>query len=651
MGVGLRTDAPSAAGGRDFTLFSSTASVPYPTTHYSWTWDLASSPAALWPFITDTDRFNRDCGFPSVRAVPAAQIKGKVAPGTRRLRAHHLGMVIEWDERPFVWVTPHRFGVDRLFHRGPFARILAQCDLEPLGASGTRLTYQTWFTPANAVGALALRAGGAQWQFRWPFERVFRHYDQLVQEGRRESTLSPHPRLSPGGRARLLSIQENLRHQPGVSPELIDHLGVFVSESDDLEAQRMRAYALADRWRSDRRETLRVCLQATRAGLLDFRWDVICPHCRGAKAVVSHLAELPTKVHCETCRIDFATEFDRSVELTFTPNPAVRRVPRVEYCVGGPQITPHIVIQQTLFPGSDDTLVLDLPPARYRLRVPGVERLWSFTLAPDAEDRAVRRLDLSQLPAESDTVLKTGTALSVHNPADAPRQVIIEHLAWSDQATLASEVTSLQLFRDLFARELLRPGTQFSVGSLTVVFTDLKGSTQLYRAIGDAPAFSRVLTHFELVKAAIEAERGAIVKTMGDAVMAVFPRPAPAIRAMCAAQHHLALVQSASPWGTSLGVKAPPEPLTLKVGIHHGPCIVITQNDRLDYFGTTVNTAARLCNLSTGSDLVLSNAVASDLEAMTVLGNKEFKLRVRPEQTQLRGMEGDVFEVYRVRRG
>ncbi len=639
MGAGLRTGAFPVA------------LMPYPTTHYSWTWDLASSPQALWPFITDTDRFNRDCGFPSVRAVPPAQIKGKSAPGTRRLRAHHLGLVIEWDERPFVWTTPHRFGVERLFHRGPFARILAQCDLEPLDNGGTRLTYQTWFTPANAFGALALRVGGAHWQFRWPFERVFRHYDQMLQEGRRESTLFPHPRLSPGGVARLRAIQDSLRAQPGMSAELVDHLGVFVSDADDIESQRIRAYALADRWRADRRETLQACLHATRAGLFDFRWDVICPNCRGAKAVTSHLGDMPAKVHCETCRIDFATEFDRSVELTFTPNPAVRRVPRVEYCVGGPQITPHVVIQHILFPGNSDTLLLDLPPARYRLRIPGIERHLSFTLAAEGGDGTGLRFDIPDVPEKPDAVLALGTGLTVHNPTTVPQQLIVEHLAWSDQSTLASEVTSLQLFRDLFAKELLRPGTQFSIGSLTVVFTDLKGSTQLYRSIGDAPAFSRVLTHFDLVKSAVEAERGAIVKTMGDAVMAVFPRPALAIRAMCAAQQHLALAQSTSPWGTSLTAMAPPEPLTLKVGIHHGPCIVITQNDRLDYFGTTVNTAARLCNLSTGTDLVLSEAAGGDLEAMTVLGNRDFRLRVRAEQTELRGMEGNVFGIYRVQRG
>src|ERR1051325_10297994 len=132
---------------------------------------------------------------------------------------------------------------------------------------------------------------------------------------------------------------------------------------------------------------------------------------------------------------------------------------------------------------------------------------------------------------------------------------ILERMAWSDQAATASEVTALQVFRDLFANEALRPGEQISVGTLTVLFTDLRGSTQLYREIGDAPAFGRVMNHFDVLREAIAEEDGALVKTIGDAVMAVFRHPAAALRAILKAQAKLA---------------SPPEggqPLKLKVGI------------------------------------------------------------------------------------
>jgi class 3 adenylate cyclase len=247
--------------------------------------------------------------------------------------------------------------------------------------------------------------------------------------------------------------------------------------------------------------------------------------------------------------------------------------------------------------------------------------------------------------------VKPGGDLTIANKTPFAHLAAIEHLTWSDTATTGAEVTSLQLFRDLFSREVLRPGEQISVGAMTVVFTDLKNSTQLYQEIGDAPAFGRVLTHFEILKACVAAEDGAIVKTMGDAIMAVFPRPVAALRAMVEAQRWLAEPQRFS---FANGVSVPPSslaPLALKVGIHHGPCLAINQNERLDYFGTTVNIAARLCALSAGGDLVLSSTVRADAEVAAHLAAPSPPFVASQEETRLKGFGLATFEIWRVSRG
>src|SRR5439155_12306842 len=118
--------------------------------------------------------------------------------------------------------------------------------------------------------------------------------------------------------------------------------------------------------------------------------------------------------------------------------------------------------------------------------------------------------------------LAPALALTLENRTSGEQLLILERTAWSDQAVMAAEVTAMQIFRDLFASEALRPGERIAVGSLSVLFTDLRDSTRLYRAVGDAVAFGRVMDHFDLLKTVIAAEGGAIVKTIGDAVMAVF---------------------------------------------------------------------------------------------------------------------------------
>ena len=191
--------------------------------------------------------------------------------------------------------------------------------------------------------------------------------------------------------------------------------------------------------------------------------------------------------------------------------------------------------------------------------------------------------------------------------------LILERIAWSDQAATAAEVTALQVFRDLFSTEALRPGEQISVGTLTVLFTDLRHSTRLYREIGDATAFGRVMNHFDVLKKFIADHDGAIVKTIGDAVMAVFRCPANA------------LDRNAGCTGSVGESRGRIMPLQLKAGLHSGPCIAVTLNDRLDYFGSTVNMAARLEGLSSGSDVIISRAVFEDAKVSELLESEMYE--------------------------
>ena len=233
-------------------------------------------------------------------------------------------------------------------------------------------------------------------------------------------------------------------------------------------------------------------------------------------------------------------------------------------------------------------------------------------------------------------IVRNEAILELHNGTAEEQLLILERLALSDQAVTGAEVTALQRFRDLFATEALRPGERISVGSLTVVFTDLYGSTQLYNEIGDATAFGLVMTHFDVLKEAIASLDGTLIKTMGDAVMAVFPRPLNAVQAILRAQ--AALATAADERGRFL----------LKAGIHFGPCIAVTMNDRLDYFGSTVNIASRLEKFSQGDDIVISDAIYDDEEVSSLLENNRSTFQVERIDATLKGFDGERFALKRV---
>jgi adenylate cyclase len=195
-------------------------------------------------------------------------------------------------------------------------------------------------------------------------------------------------------------------------------------------------------------------------------------------------------------------------------------------------------------------------------------------------------------------------------------------------------VTAMQEFRDLFASDVLAPGVEVGIRFLAILFTDVVGSTAMYRAGGDAPAFRTVNDHFEAIRRVIVPRGGAIVKTIGDAVMAVFEDPAACFEAAVRLDPAVSHLQCG-------GV-----PLHLRVGFHAGPCIAMRANDRLDYFGTTVILAARLEGAAGASEVAMA---ASDAqrdgirEAIAALAEPPQRHDLR-----LKGLETDV-EVVRVR--
>jgi class 3 adenylate cyclase len=147
----------------------------------------------------------------------------------------------------------------------------------------------------------------------------------------------------------------------------------------------------------------------------------------------------------------------------------------------------------------------------------------------------------------------------------------------------AKRLLTNQTFRDIYRTDTLDVDQGLKITSLTFLFTDLKGSTELYDRVGDIVAYDLVREHFRVLNEIVASEAGAVVKTIGDAVMATFPTPD---RALAAA---LRMRDS---------VRALKKDLLIKIGIHEGPCLAVTLNDRLDYFGQTVNIAARVQGLA-----------------------------------------------------
>lgn len=593
--------------------------------HYEKKIELTSNPEALWPLVSDTSRFNRDAGLPAVRIL-------KKEKDERLMEMTVMGMKILWREIPFDWVAPNRFGVSRVYLAGPLRHMRVVAVLAEKPGGGCTLNYQLWAQASNLLGYLTIPFSfGVDFMNR--AERVFKLYDRVTARAAASEEASK-PAVTGPVKARVEILRGKLLERIA-DVSLVDRFLKFLGEGDSLSLQRIRPYVLAEAWKSSRRQTLEMFLHATRLGLVQFQWEVLCPLCRGAENKIPSLAELKSEAHCLSCNIDYTANFEQLVELTFKPTPSIRSLPEETlFCAGSPQITPHIMAQLSLAPGKTEELVLrDLQPGRYRARAMNLPGGQLFSVSKEGSGSF--EINFQGRWPDEEVPVKDNAKFVIHNQTENSQRFIFERMAWSDQAVTAREVILMPLFRDLFAREALRPGEKISVGSVAIAFTDLRGSTKMYREIGDATAFGAVMDHFEIVFKAVRDFDGVLIKTIGDAVMAVFPNPGPALQAMARAQRELSRPATGR------------TPLYLKVGIHFGPAIAVTENDQLDYFGTTVNIAARLAGFSSGEDTVVSGSVYEDPETTAALA--DLKLTAQPFQSLLKGFENESFALFRVR--
>jgi class 3 adenylate cyclase len=200
----------------------------------------------------------------------------------------------------------------------------------------------------------------------------------------------------------------------------------------------------------------------------------------------------------------------------------------------------------------------------------------------------------------------------------------------------AKRLVTNQTFQDLYRTDTLDIDQRLKITSLTFMFTDLKGSTELYDRVGDIVAYDLVKAHFEVVNQVVAAEAGAVVKTIGDAVMATFPTPDRAVAAALRMRESM----------RNLNTQRRHEDLLIKIGLHEGPCLAVTLNDRLDYFGQTVNIAARVQGLATSKSIFASEPVVTHPEAGKVLASAGLEPVPRRE-TELRGI-ADKFTIYEI---
>ena len=577
---------------------------------------------ALWSFLSDTERLNRAVDLPPVTFVPVPDVQKK---GYYKAEATYLGMKMVYDEHPFEWVKGRFFQVERRYSSGPLERFVGGMRFAAADG-GTDLEVFADLLPRNLLGVFLAKKIAPKKAAHEMMDLARALEKHLAESG-------PAPAL-PDARDLHPDVLDTrlgtLKAFAGIQ-KLRSHL----LTAPDLDVVRMRPFEVADRWREDRTAILRLFLHAARVGVLDLNWTVLCPSCRVAVRQSLTLAQMTSKAHCETCQIDFGADLAKSVEARFTVNPAIRPARREVYCIGGPSNMPQILAQLRVQPGQVRREEFPAPPGGLRIRSYQTPTVLPLTGMRVKVEPGGLKLDAG-----------TPGVLEIENSLPVEALVVVERETWRESAATAAMVTSIQDFRDLFPGDAVAPGEEIAIESLAILFTDLKGSTELYQKLGDSKAFGFVQNHFRYLVEAVSLHRGGVVKTMGDAVMATFASGRDAVEAAVEMQRNWDAFRS-DRFNTAgrrqLGVehrsRTEFDEIALKIGIHQGPSIAINNAGKLDYFGTMVNKAARVQAQSVGDDVVFSLAVAEDPEVRRYLASTGLHEEV--VTVPLKGLEGE----------
>ncbi len=583
--------------------------------------------ALVWALVADTNRWDRASGL----APGSYDWRDIDGVWSRVAKSSEMGFALEWVEPPYRWLEGCFVHGERTFLKGPtrtggFIARLEAAD------GGTEVVVTAYVDARGAIG----RAVSLVMKAR--FGRALDHYLDAIgavlarsthdssstpEEGAgapavmaaRRALMEGYDEVTSGHRTpcdvEVLARRAGRLGDMGVDREVAARIVAHLKDRPDEEVSQIRPFELARLWDLDRRAVLRGFLHATVAGITDLRWQINCPVCRVSAAVSSSLEDVREEVHCDACNIGYDLDFGKHVEAVFQSNPAIRPVQSAVYCASSPAFLPHAFAQLRIPRGGS----LDEPFGA------GISEIHLRTLV----GKATADLDLTDLPARereglSLEVVITGGGLEVHtssggeprltvrNDTDREETVVFERAGWSADAVLGSVVASFPEFIDLFATEAPASGVELSIGNISLLFSDLTGSTALYQEIGDAKAFALVEEHFVLMDRIVREHGGALIKTMGDAVMASFATPAGAFAAA------LAMVPANDERFGEHG-------LAVRIGVHSGPCLAVRANDRLDFFGTTVNMAARLEGKAQPGQIVMTEEVAGNPDIVALIGD------------------------------
>ncbi len=570
---------------------------------FEWKWSLRSSPAALWPFVSDTDRFNENAGLGPVEVDESRESPETVA---RTGHATASGFALTWREYPFEWVREREHSVFRWYSEGPLSALWNRVTLTARDDGGTDLTHQIAVVPRGVLGRVAVVVELGQ-RLRRAIDKVYRSLDESLAAGRDPWAIAHTPTEEQRSRVHAGAV---VLAQRGFAEPAVTALANALLSWPTRSLVRMRPIEIARAWRVRSELALDLMIHAAEVGLLDLGWDLICPTCMIAHETTTSLGAVKHSGHCKSCEVDYERDLNVSVELVFHPHPEVRVTKPQMYCAGSPARKPHVIAQVVLEPGADRTIVVPLSSGEYVVSCAGFTAAVDLAASPAGYQADAEIVASASGVQTTPRVVRAGdVSLRVVNDTAVERIVRVETRAARSDSVPATRALTHPVFRKYFSRELFAHGELFAVSHLAFIAVDVSEGGALFADRGDTEACTLVRGVESAFESAVKAEQGTELPGPLGSFVAAFSSPLRAVRA-------------------ALKLRDAAGDAPVRVGIHGGQCLALTRDERIEYFGETLHRAVWLGQAAQAGEIVLSQGVADDADVARALASDGAEARV-----------------------
>jgi class 3 adenylate cyclase len=415
---------------------------------------------------------------------------------------------------------------------------------------------------------------------------------------------------------------ETFKKRTDANLAAIDAINDWLLRSDLLQRLRINPYDLALYYSLHPSTITSELLHGVKAGLFDLHWDVHCPHCNMITNEYNDLADASALSFCKMCEGSFEVDFLDRVEVTFSLNKQIEDIKLSPVCAPPPILKAKLRLVTPL--NATDSAVVTVEKGRYRYCCP-LTCSKGIMLVEGEKIEELQEIHLKQLEGElfdkKKLTVRPGnirvkltnighplSGLIVHND-ELPEELTLDQLP---PRLSGLEVIHNRDYKRLFGEQVLSERERMKIRAVTIMFTDITGSTIMYEKLGDAKAYNIVRDHFEIFFRTIEKNEGTVIKTIGDAVMASFVTNEQALQASADAFFGFSEYNAGRPEN---------EQIKVKIGIHRGSAVLVNLNNRLDYFGSIVNKAARIQSISKSYEVSFSEEVYSDKIFLNALRN------------------------------